>query len=45
MTLLIALMFAAVIATGLAIVAIFDLIERLTSKQGFPPSVFHRRDQ
>ena len=43
MTLLIALMFASVIATGLVIVAVFDLIERTTSKQGFPPSVFHRR--
>ena len=45
MTLLVGLMFAAVIATGLVIVAVFDLIERTTSKQGFPASVFHRRER
>lgn len=44
MTTLIALAFLAVALTGCAIVAVFDLIERTTSKQGFPPSVFHRRD-
>ena len=42
MTLLLVLMFLSVALTGCAIVAVFDLIERTTSKQGFPPSVFHR---
>jgi len=28
---------------GTAIVAVFDLIEKTTSKQGYPPSVFRRR--
>lgn len=43
MTALIALAFLAVALTGWVIVAIFDLIERTTSKQGYPPSVFRRR--
>ncbi len=43
MTLLIAGMFGAVVAVGLVMVAAYDLAERLTSRQGYPPSVFRRR--
>lgn len=43
MTALIALAFLSVALTGWVIVAVHDLIERTTSKQGYPSSVFRRR--
>ena len=43
MTVLVGLMFVATALVGVLIVYAYDLIERNTSKQGYPASVFRRR--